>query len=162
YYMPPNYPRLSVDPADPRPLGVFLQRFGLGCWSHINFVGTGSLRSEVSFAFSHSRTYFSEPCRHGPYRVPVGQPIPPPNVAPSSERPPLGRPQLPRFHCPAAHPRPARARHGPRARPRMPAAPPLSRPGTMEAETPVRGGRCRPAVFLLCHPGPHHGTYAPT
>jgi hypothetical protein len=81
YYMPPNYPRLSVDPADSRPLGVLLQRFGLGCWSHINYVGTGSLRSELSFAFGHSRAYFSEPCRHGPYPVPVGQPIPPPNLA---------------------------------------------------------------------------------
>ena len=83
HYVPPNYPRLSVDQADPRPLGVLLQRFGLGCWSHINFVGTGSLRSELTYAFGHSRAFFSEPCLHGPQAVPVGQPMPPPNVAPS-------------------------------------------------------------------------------
>jgi hypothetical protein len=100
-YMPPNYPRLPVDPSDPRPLGVLLQRFGVGCWSHINIVGTGSLRSELTFAFGHSRAYFSEPCMHGPQAVPVGQPIPPPNVAP------YGVLSYPGFIVPPANPWPS-------------------------------------------------------
>ena len=82
FYIPPNYPHLQNNPAAPRPLRTALQRIGVGCWSHFNQLGCSNLRSETAFIFGSCRTFFGQPCQHGPQVVPPGEPMPPPNVAP--------------------------------------------------------------------------------
>jgi hypothetical protein len=82
FYIPPNYPHLQNNPDAPRPIRTALQRVGVGCWSHFNQLGCGNLRSENAFIWGSCRTFFGQPCQHGPQEVPPGGPIPPPNVIP--------------------------------------------------------------------------------
>jgi hypothetical protein len=82
FYTPPNYPTLPVATETSRPVRVWMQKCGIGCWSHLSSVGCGSLRADWEFVFGSCRTFFGEPCQHGPQRVPPGEPMPPPNLAP--------------------------------------------------------------------------------
>jgi hypothetical protein len=43
-----------------------LNKFGIGCWSHHNNVGCGSLKAECTFIFSSCRVFYGEPCFNGP------------------------------------------------------------------------------------------------
>jgi hypothetical protein len=82
YYTPPNYPALPPIVDGPRPIRVLMQKFGVGCWSHMNNITCGSLRADLTFAFSACRPWIGEPCQHGPQAVPPGEPMPPPSLAP--------------------------------------------------------------------------------
>jgi hypothetical protein len=82
FYIPPQYPPLPFAAQTSRPIRVWMQKCGVGCWSHINTIGCGSLRADWEFIFGSCRTFFGEPCQHGPQSVPIGQPMPHPNVAP--------------------------------------------------------------------------------
>ncbi len=82
FYTPPNYPPLPFASQTDRPVRVWLQKLGTGCWSHVNNVGCGSFRADMTFIFGSCRAFFGEPCQHGPQSPPPGQPMPPPNVAP--------------------------------------------------------------------------------
>jgi hypothetical protein len=81
-YTPPQYPPLEADPENPRPIRTCLQRFGVGCWAHLNNTTCGSLRSELEFVFGSCRAFFGESCKHGPPVVPIPQGYGPPSTAP--------------------------------------------------------------------------------
>jgi hypothetical protein len=52
----------------------------LGCWTHHNRFGCGSLHSEWTFIFGSCRAFFGDPCRKGP----------PPSPLPPGSNPPDG------------------------------------------------------------------------
>jgi hypothetical protein len=47
-----------------------------GCWSHHNSFGCGSCLSEYKFVFGSCRSFFGEPCMHGPPPSPIPPPLP--------------------------------------------------------------------------------------
>jgi hypothetical protein len=49
----------------------FLNRCGLGCWSHHFQPTCSSLHSELTFIFGSCRAFFGEPCLPRPPMVPV-------------------------------------------------------------------------------------------
>lgn len=49
-----------------KPCREWLQKCGLGCWSSINSIGCGSLRSECDFIFGSCRKFYGEPCVDAP------------------------------------------------------------------------------------------------
>ena len=54
---------------------------GVGCWSHHNYYGCSSWKSEFTFVFGSCRQFFGEPCLAGPPQPPYppGYTPPPPS-----------------------------------------------------------------------------------
>jgi len=49
-----------------RPVSDWWRNDRPGCWSHHNYFGCGSLKSECTFIFGSCRAFFGEPCLQGP------------------------------------------------------------------------------------------------
>ncbi len=91
---PPPPPALSDEvPPFPRKGPVrdwfhdCMHKQGVGCWSHHNYYGCSSWKSEATFVFGSCRAFFGEPCLPGPPQAPV-----PPGYAPAAA---MGNPGCP-------------------------------------------------------------------
>jgi len=74
---PPPPPALNDEvPAFPRTGPVrdwfydCAHKKGVGCWSHHNYYGCSSWKSEGTFIFGSCRSFFGEPCLAGPPQPP--------------------------------------------------------------------------------------------
>jgi hypothetical protein len=52
----------AASPRPRRPVNTFLRHFNACCWSDINHVGCGSLKSECNYVFGSCRSFYKEQC----------------------------------------------------------------------------------------------------
>ncbi len=56
----------AATPRHRRPVNTVLRYFGACCWSDVNHVGCGSLKSECTYVFGSCRSFYKEQCEAPP------------------------------------------------------------------------------------------------